>query len=68
MEQLENFDLSNLDIAENMLYKHCTIVSGCTKSQALQIIINTVEGDFSQLSPELAEIAEWQENNSSFVC
>ena len=55
--KLTNFDIDNLDSFEAMRYndfeKH-------GKEFALQILINTVEGDFSQLSEELAEIAEEQ--------
>jgi hypothetical protein len=62
-QKLENFDLDNLDMFEEMLYNDFS--KNMTKSEALQIIINTVEGDFSQLSEELAEIAEEQENENN---
>jgi hypothetical protein len=38
------------------------LIKHSSKEEALQIIINNVEGDFSQLSDELAEIAYYQEN------
>jgi hypothetical protein len=36
-----------------------------SKEEALQIIINTVEGDYSQLSESLAEIAELQDEETN---
>jgi hypothetical protein len=58
-ELLEDFNIRNLDAYETMQYKHLT-ERGMTKSDALQFIINNVEGDYSQLSPSLAEIAEME--------
>jgi len=54
-ELFENFDLAELDDYEDFLYKDYS--QKMTKQEALQIIINTVEGDFSQLSDELKELA-----------
>ena len=56
--ELEDFDLDNLDPFETMQYNNFSKSSG--KVGALQILINSVEGDYSQLSPELAELAEMQ--------
>ena len=56
--ELKNFDLSNLDMMEQMNYEEFS--KSMPKEDALQIIINTVEGDYSQLSPKLAELAEKQ--------
>lgn len=58
-EKLQNFDIDNLDMFELMQYND--FKRNMTKSEALQILINNVEGDFSQLSEQLAEIAEQQE-------
>ena len=58
--KLENFDVESLDMFEEMQYND--YVKHSTKVEALQILINTVEGDFSQLSEGLAEIAEEQKN------
>lgn len=58
-EKLQNFDIDNLDMFELMQYND--LKYNLTKVEALQIIINNVEGDFSQLSEQLAEIAEQQE-------
>ncbi len=57
--ELYNFDLTELDSFEmfqykNMMRKNPTMA----KEEILQILINNVEGDYSQLSPKLAEIAE----------
>lgn len=59
-KSLTDFDLSNLDMFETMVYSHN--IQHMTKEESLQIIINNVEGDFSQLSDELAIIAEKQES------
>lgn len=56
--ELENFDLNELDPFETMQYNH--FVKNLTKAESLQILINNVEGDYSQLSPKLAELAEIQ--------
>lgn len=56
---LDNFDIDNLDVFEMTCFNH-NIVS-MIKRDALQIIINDVEGDLSQLSESLREIAELQE-------
>lgn len=61
LQKLENFALYNLDMFEAMVYND--IIRHSTKVEALQILINNVEGDFSQLSEQLAEIAKGQENN-----
>lgn len=53
---LENFDLDELDAFEQMQYNHA--IKSMSKVDALYILINNVEGDYSQLSPALAEIAE----------
>lgn len=56
--ELENFDLNELDPFETMQYNQFS--KNLTKSESLQILINNVEGDYSQLSPKLAELAEIQ--------
>ena len=56
--ELEDFDLDNLDPFETMQYENYS--KSMSKVDALQVLINTVEGDYSQLSPELAELAEMQ--------
>ena len=55
---LENFDIENLDMFESMQYDN--YISHSNKTEALQILINTVEGDTTQLSNQLAVIAEMQ--------
>ena len=56
-EQLENINIDNLDFFELSEYNRLKSLN-MSKKDALQIIINTVEGDTSQLSEELKEIAE----------
>jgi hypothetical protein len=56
--ELEDFDLDNLDPFETMQYENYS--KSMSKVDALQVLIDTVEGDYSQLSPELAELAEMQ--------
>lgn len=53
---LEAFDVSKLDDFEQMQYSD--LIKHSTKAEALKILINNVEGDFSQLSPNLNDIAE----------
>ena len=55
---LEKFNVDNLDYYEYEQYNHFLPRLG--KVESLQLLINTVEGDVSQLSPELAELAEKQ--------
>lgn len=54
--ELEAFDVSKLDAFEQMQYSD--LIKHSTKAEALKILINNVEGDFSQLSPNLNDIAE----------
>jgi hypothetical protein len=56
--KLEDFDINTLDDFEKMQYDRLSKMM--SKSEALQVIINDVEGDYSQLSPKLSEIAEKQ--------
>lgn len=56
IQKLENFDLSTLDLIEKQQFE--TFSQSMSKVESLTIIINTVEGDFSQLSEDLALIAE----------
>ena len=57
-QKLTDFNLSNLDKYENQFY-NTYFRHG--KEYVLQAIINQVEGDFSQLSKNLKQIAEAQE-------
>ena len=59
--ELEYFDVDNLDDFETMQFNHHFPILG--KVGALQVLINSVEGDYSQLSPELSELAEKQNPN-----
>lgn len=56
-KMIEDFDISQLDAFESMQYKDLTS-KGISKADALKILINNVEGDYSQLSESLAELAE----------
>lgn len=58
LQQLENFDLDSLDMFETMIYND--YINNMPKVESLQIIINNVEGDFTQLSEGLCRIAEIQ--------
>jgi hypothetical protein len=55
---LVNFNLDKLDPFEEMQYNNFS--KSMEKAEALQILINNVEGDYSQLSTILAKIAEKQ--------
>jgi len=63
--ELVNFDLDELDNFEQMQYEK--FVQSMPKAEALQIIINGVEGDYSQLSEALATIAEKQEPSDMYA-
>jgi hypothetical protein len=62
--ELEDFDLDELDPFETMQYNN--FVKSLGKVGALQVLINTVEGDYSQLSPALAELAEMQMSTEEY--
>jgi hypothetical protein len=64
--KLEDFDINTLDDFEKMQYDRLSKMM--SKSEALQVIINDVEGDYSQLSPKLSEIAEKQKKNPRMIC
>ena len=57
-DDLENFDTNKLDSFEYMQFTNFTEKSKMSKKDALQILINNVEGDYSQLSPKLRAIAK----------
>lgn len=59
-QKLTNFNLSNLDKYENQFYNTYHTHG---KEYVLQAIINQVEGDLGQLSKDLKQIAEAQEDN-----
>ena len=61
---LVKFDLSVLDDYEEMQFNHFSKSS--SKAESLQILINNVEGDYSQLSPTLSKIAEEQYPSDEF--
>lgn len=64
---LQNFDIDELDIYETLLFNKYT--NTMNKAEALQILINNVEGDHTQLSDTLSQIAEIQteeENENNF--
>jgi hypothetical protein len=62
--ELEDFDIDELDDFESMQYKD--FIKHSTKAEALQILINNVDGDYSQLSPALAELAEMQMSSEEY--
>jgi len=62
---LTQIDPENLDMYERQEYD--TFRMSMNHEEALQIIINNVEGDYSQLSDCLAEIALEQDANETFL-
>ena len=60
---LSDFNIDNLDNFERMQYDD--MIKHQSKESVLQILINNVEGDYSQLSEELANIAEMQDKSST---
>ena len=63
-KKLKSFDLKELDEFETFTFNAIS-ERGQSKEQALQIMINQMEGDYSQLSPKLAEIAEAEDKEES---
>ena len=55
--KLSQININQLDHFEVLEYNRLKALN-MSKPEALQVIINTVEGDTSQLSPDLAAIAE----------
>ena len=55
---LSDFDINDLDNYERFIYDDMS--RKMSKEDALQIIINNVEGDYTQLSPKLRRIAKKQ--------
>lgn len=62
--ELKDFNLDDLDEFENMQFNQYYPSLG--KVGALQVLINNVEGDYSQLSTELSELAEKQISNEEW--
>lgn len=56
---LEDFNVDDLDDFESMRFKQMTN-NGVPKATAIELLINEVEGDYSQLSPKLARLAKKQ--------
>jgi len=63
---LENFDINDLDDFSHFQYTTHHI-KFMPKIEALQVLINTVEGDYSQLCEGLAEIALLQEKEDKIL-
>ena len=59
-EKLENVDIESLDAFEITVYNDYR--RHMSKTEALQAIINNSEGDYTQLSDNLSEIAQEQDN------
>jgi hypothetical protein len=55
---LSSVNIDNLDPVELFHYNHYSKNGKMTKEEIFQVIINTMEGDFSQLSDELRIRAE----------
>jgi hypothetical protein len=58
ISSLSDFNINDLDNYEKFIYDDMS--KKMSKEDALQIIINNVEGDYSQLSPKLRRIAKKQ--------
>jgi hypothetical protein len=62
--RLVNFDIDDLDSFESFQYDQLS--NSMDKADALQILINNTESDYSQLNEQLAEIAEEQYPSDEF--
>lgn len=60
IDKLENIDIESLDAFEITVYND--YIRFMSKTKALQAIIDKVDGDYSQLSDTLSEIAQEQDN------
>ena len=60
-KMLSEFDLDTLDAFERMQYNK--FIENFSNEESLQMLINAVDGDYSQLSDGLAEIAILQDEN-----
>ena len=58
-DRLNDFEINNLDLFERMQYDH--FIKSISKAEALQVLINNVEDDTTQLSEQLAYIAQFQQ-------
>ena len=61
-DDLKNFDINELDDFERMQYDK--FIKSMPKEEAIQVLINNVEGDYSQLSEGLATLAEKQDGEN----
>ena len=59
-DELESVDPRTLDMFEQREFKRFQEMK-LPKAKAMQMLINSVEGDYSQLSPRLAKVAQRQE-------
>jgi hypothetical protein len=59
---LNEFDVDGLDRHERFMYDR--MIKSMSKENALQVLINDVEGDYTQLSPALYELATKYEEES----
>ncbi len=59
-DELESVDPRTLDMFEQREFKRFQEMK-LPKAKAMQMLINSVEGDYSQLSPRLAKVAQKQE-------
>lgn len=56
---LETFDINDLDAYEKFTYNYMLSKNPkMSKSDILRVIINNVDGDYSQLSPKLSKVAK----------
>ena len=53
---LKNFDINKLDNYENFVFND--MIKKHSKETVIEILINNVEGDFTQLSPGLKKLAK----------
>jgi len=64
-DELESVDPRTLDMFEQREFKRFQEMK-LPKAKAMQMLINSVEGDYSQLSPRLAKVAQKQEESGDW--
>lgn len=63
-QKLENLDIETLDLFEQTSYND--FIQHMSKAEALQLIIENAEGVLSQLSENLANIAQEHEDENLY--
>lgn len=64
-KRLKSVKFNDLDVMEQRMYNN--FINTSSHEQSLQLIINSVEGDYSQLSEKLSKIAQAEDKEMGVV-